>query len=155
MTEQEVMQFMEENGKYFPKDEEWTRLIVKSCLNAGGTQAQGIRNMKFKNPAIMQVVSIFFGWLGVDRLILGDFVFGLMKMFICCGVFGIGWLIDIVRIQKDTRYFNATKLLVYLYPGKINKPTFFNMLFSNKQNKENLINAVNSAKNFGNTFGPH
>lgn len=88
-------------------------------------------------------------------MILGDFVFGFMKMFVCCGVFGIGWLIDIVRIKKDTRYFNAAKLLVYFYPGKIKKPTFFNMFFSNKKNTENLINAINSAKDFRDTFYLH
>lgn len=133
MTEKEIIEFLKENQKYLPKDEEWRKMIVKACMSADSIQAENVKKMKFKNPAIMQAVSILLGWLGIDRLILGDFVFGFMKMFVCCGVFGIGWLIDIVRIKKDTRYFNAAKLLVYFYPGKIKKPTFFNMFFSSKK----------------------
>lgn len=155
MTENEIIEFFKENQKYLPKNEEWRKMIVKACMSADSIQAEEVKRMKFKNPAIMQVISIFLGWLGIDRLILGDFVFGFMKMFVCCGVFGIGWLIDIVRIKKDTRYFNAAKLLVYFYPGKIKKPTFFNMFFSNKKNIENLKNAINSANAFRDTFSPH
>ena len=155
MTENEIIEFFKENQKYLPKNEEWRKMIVKACMSADSIQAEEVKRMKFKNPAIMQVISIFLGWLGIDRLILGDFVFGFMKMFVCCGVFGIGWLIDIVRIKKDTRYFNAAKLLVYFYPGKIKKPTFFNMFFSNKKNIENLTNAINSANAFRDTFSPH
>lgn len=155
MTENEIIVFLKENNNYFPKDEEWRKMIVRACMSADSIQAEEVKKMKFKNPAIMQVVSIFLGWLGIDRLILGDYVFGFMKMFVCCGVFGIGWLIDIVRIKKDTRYFNAAKLLVYFYPGKIKKPTFFNMFFSNKKNTENLKNAINSAKELRDTFYIH
>lgn len=155
MTEKEIIEFLKENQKYLPKDEEWRKMIVKACMSADSIQAENVKKMKFKNPAIMQAVSILLGWLGIDRLILGDFVFGFMKMFVCCGVFGIGWLIDIVRIKKDTRYFNAAKLLVYFYPGKIKKPTFFNMFFSSKKNTENLINTINSAKGFRDTFDIH
>lgn len=155
MTEKEIIEFLKENQKYLPKDEKWRKMIVKACMSADSIQAENVKKMKFKNPAIMQAVSILLGWLGIDRLILGDFVFGFMKMFVCCGVFGIGWLIDIVRIKKDTRYFNAAKLLVYFYPGKIKKPTFFNMFFSSKKNTENLINAINSAKGFRDTFDLH
>ena len=155
MTETEIVEFLRENQKFLPKDEDWKKMIVRACMSADAAQAEKVKNMKFKNPAVMQVVSILFGWLGIDRLILGDYVFGFMKMFICCGVFGIGWLIDIVRIKKDTRYFNAAKLLVYFYPGKIKKPTFFNMFFSNKKNTENLANAIDSAGAFRNTFDLH
>ena len=59
MTENEIIEFLKENQKYLPKDEEWKKMIVKACMSADSMQAEEVKKMKFKNPAIMQVVSIF------------------------------------------------------------------------------------------------
>jgi hypothetical protein len=42
-------------------------------------------------------LSLFLGWLGVDRLYLGSAWLGLFKLFTCGGLF-IWWFIDIVLL---------------------------------------------------------
>ena len=58
-------------------------------------------------------MSIFFGWFGVDRFILGDFVLGIIKL-LTFGILGIFWIIDIFIISKRTKDLNYKILLKYI-----------------------------------------
>lgn len=49
------------------------------------------------NWIVCLVMSIFFGWIGVDRFILGHIWLGLLKL-ITGGGFGIWWLVDVILI---------------------------------------------------------
>jgi len=50
-----------------------------------------------KSWAVALVLSLLFGWLGVDRFYLGQIGLGIAK-FLTAGGFGIWWLIDVVLI---------------------------------------------------------
>lgn len=58
-------------------------------------------------------MSIFFGWFGVDRFILGDFVLGIIKL-LTFGILGIFWIIDIFMISKRTKDLNYKIVSKYI-----------------------------------------
>jgi TM2 domain-containing membrane protein YozV len=53
------------------------------------------------NWILILVMSIFFGWWGVDRFIMGKIGTGLLKL-VTIGGFGIWWIVDIILIA--TKY---------------------------------------------------
>ena len=54
-----------------------------------------ITSDKSKHKALM--FAIFGGWFGLHQYYVGKIIFGLIYTF-TFGLFGIGWIIDIVRI---------------------------------------------------------
>ena len=47
-----------------------------------------------KNSTTVLLLSIFIGYLGIDRIYVGDVGLGVLKMLTCGGI-GIWWLIDL------------------------------------------------------------
>ncbi len=59
-----------------------------------------------KNHGVAVVLSILFGWLGVDRMYLGQVGFGILKL-LTFGLLGVWWFIDIIMIAtKNVRGVN-------------------------------------------------
>jgi len=52
------------------------------------------------------LMSIFFGWLGVDRFMMGYIVLGLLKLFTLGGL-GIWWLIDLILVASKYKFKNV------------------------------------------------
>ena len=57
------------------------------------------------NWLLALLMSIFFGWIGVDRFIMGKIGTGLLKLF-TFGGFGIWWLVDIILIATKYEFKN-------------------------------------------------
>ena len=60
------------------------------------------------NWVLLLVMSIIFGWIGVDRFMMGKVGTGLLKL-ITLGGLGVWWLIDLILIAtkyefKDVKY---------------------------------------------------
>ena len=51
----------------------------------------------WKNKWISLLLCIFLGWLGIHRFYEGKVVTGILYLF-TLGFFGVGWIIDIIRI---------------------------------------------------------
>ena len=88
------------------------------CLNCGyafDEQFEDFRDIKqrinqqigiWKNTWIALFLCIFFGWLGVRRFSEGKVVTGVIYLF-TLGCFGIGWIIDIIRILRKSNPYQA------------------------------------------------
>lgn len=55
------------------------------------------------NWVVTLILSIFFGTLGVDRFMMGQVGWGILKL-ITWGGFGIWWLIDVILIATKHEY---------------------------------------------------
>ncbi len=60
---------------------------------------------QMKSPVVAIVLSLFFGWLGVDRFYIGKVGLGIGKL-LTGGGFLIWWLIDLFLIMGATRQRN-------------------------------------------------
>ncbi len=57
------------------------------------------------NWVVTLIMSIFFGWLGVDRFIMGHVGLGILKL-ITFGGCGIWWIVDIILIASKYDFKN-------------------------------------------------
>jgi TM2 domain-containing membrane protein YozV len=62
--------------------------------------------VKKVNWILTLVMSIFFGWWGVDRFIMGKVGTGILKL-VTFGGFGIWWLVDIILIATKHDFENV------------------------------------------------
>ena len=58
------------------------------------------------NWTLALVMSVVFGWLGVDRFIMGHVVLGILKL-ITFGGLGIWWLVDLIIISTKDKFRNV------------------------------------------------
>jgi TM2 domain-containing membrane protein YozV len=58
------------------------------------------------NWVVTLIMSIFFGFLGVDRFIMGHVGLGILKL-ITLGGCGIWWLVDVILIATKHEYRNV------------------------------------------------
>ena len=61
-----------------------------------------------KDRTLIFVVSLIFGYLGVDRFLVGDIAWGVLKLLTFGGC-GILWLIDLFLIWNRVDVFNRRK----------------------------------------------
>ncbi len=67
-----------------------------------------ITSTKLKNPVVLLVISLFLGFLGVDRFMLGNIGYGIVKILFCW--IGILTIVDWFLIMKKNKG-------VQLYPA--------------------------------------
>jgi TM2 domain-containing membrane protein YozV len=58
------------------------------------------------NWVLLLIMSIIFGWIGVDRFMMGKVGTGLLKLFTIGGL-GIWWLIDLILIATKYQFKNV------------------------------------------------
>jgi len=62
-------------------------------------------NAQARNPVVMFGFSVFLGYFGIDRFLLGQIILGILKL-ITFGGFGIWVLVDLFLIGGTTREKN-------------------------------------------------
>jgi hypothetical protein len=78
-------------------------LNQQNQTNSGQEFSNG-RKILVKNHTVALVLSILFGWAGVDRFYVGHVGLGLLKLF-TLSFYGIWWLIDIILFAtKNVKY---------------------------------------------------
>lgn len=82
-------------------------------------------SLRFINPASITVLSIFLGATGIDRFILGDVGWGILKFFTFGGL-GIFTIIDWFLISDRARKVNFSKMNELLEMVKSDVPLSLN-----------------------------
>ncbi|MDO4780374.1 MAG: TM2 domain-containing protein [Bacteroides sp.] len=108
MEESRVKSFLLKNFRYF--DHTVVESVRKNLLSANEVKWISVSHMKFKNPTVMLIVSIFLGVFGIDRFLVGDIMAGIIKL-ITGGGFGIWYVVDWFLIQGIARKKNYQKLM--------------------------------------------
>lgn len=73
-------------------------------------RVQLVTSLEYKKPMIMLLISIFLGYLGVDRFMLGQTMYGAIKLLTAGGC-GVWWLIDLFLIGDLTKKANYDKFI--------------------------------------------
>lgn len=112
MDTQRVDLFLMTNNKYFhsyqiPTIREW-------LLKTDDRQWSSLQTIQYREPTIVLILSLFFGYLAIDRFVIGDTGLGILKL-LTLGGFGIWILIDWFLIMSATRDKNFQKLQRGLY----------------------------------------
>jgi len=64
-----------------------------------------LQTLNYKNPTTILIISIFLGYLGIDRFMLGQTGLGILKLLTCGGA-GIWTIIDWFIITGKTKEHN-------------------------------------------------
>lgn len=100
-------QWLAINAKYFPAEQvQYIRQRIEALPEA---QVQLLYTLSFQDPTMMLVISLFVGYLGIDRFILGHVGLGVGKLLTVGGC-GIWTIVDWFLIMDATRQANAQKL---------------------------------------------
>lgn len=95
--------FVAQNGKLFENFQ--LQQITAQLQTIEDDKLMVINSASYKDPIMMQIVSLFFGGVGADRFMLGDTRIGVLKL-LTFGCFGILTIIDWFSVQKKTKEKN-------------------------------------------------
>lgn len=77
----------------------------------GNCEQSKLTNLTFKNPKVALILSIFLGFIGIDRLYQGGFKMFGCKLAMVILTFGTWWLADIYFSRHTVEEANYEKLL--------------------------------------------
>ena len=69
-----------------------------------------LQSLNYKNPTTVLILSIFLGYLGVDRFMLGQTGLGVLKLLTCGGL-GVWAIVDWFIISGKTKEINYQLLM--------------------------------------------
>ena len=111
MDMQRVDMYIMTNQKYFPTEK--LPFLRDRLLNCDYQRFMMATSMELKDPTTALILSIFLGYLGVDRFILGDVGIGVGKLLTCGGC-GIWQIVDWFLIQNRAKEVNFQKIMTML-----------------------------------------
>ena len=98
--------FIASMSEKFPSEK--LMLIRDQLSRLDDNKLSVIQSVDYKNPTTLLIVSIFLGYLGIDRFMLGQAGLGVGKLLTCGGL-GIWTLIDWFLIMGATKDINYQK----------------------------------------------
>lgn len=96
------------NQKYFPNDR--IPFIKNKLEELPQSKFNLLYAAEFKDPTTILLISIFLGYLGIDRFMIGDTGLGILKL-LTFGVCGIMTIIDWFLISDRTKEMNFSKFM--------------------------------------------
>lgn len=103
MDNKQIEVFLARESDNFSPDKVY--VMRKMLLEMDEDNFHVIQVLPYKNPILMLIISLFIGYLGVDRIILGDVGLGILKL-ITCGGLGIWAIVDWFLIMNVTKQKN-------------------------------------------------
>lgn len=103
--------FVMTNQKYLPAEK--IVFLKQKMMEIDETKFALASSVEFKDPTTLLLVSIFLGFLGVDRFMLGETGMGILKL-LTCGCCGILTIIDWFTVQKKAKELNFNNLMLVL-----------------------------------------
>lgn len=109
MDQQRVDMYLMANQKYFPAEK--MMLLKDKLMSLDEYRFNMLSSIEFKDPTTLLLISIFLGYLGIDRFMLGDTGMGILKLLTggCCGILTI---IDWFQISGKTKELNFNKVMM-------------------------------------------
>jgi TM2 domain-containing membrane protein YozV len=111
MDQDKVDMYIVANQKYFPPEK--MMYLKEKLLAADESKFMMINSISLKDPTVLLLISIFLGYLGIDRFFLGDIGMGVLKL-LTLGVCGILTIIDWFTIQNKAREKNFNDVMILL-----------------------------------------
>lgn len=111
MDQEKIDMFIMTNQKYFPPEK---IMYLKDKLRTIDEQKFSLlTTIEYKDPTTILLVSIFLGYLGIDRFMIGDTGMGILKLLTvgCCGILTI---IDWFTISKKTKDLNFNNVMALI-----------------------------------------
>ena len=115
-----------------------------------------INSIKLKSPLTGVILSVFLGWLGIDRFYSGNYLYGFIKLC-TCGLLGIGWFVDWFIIGNSVKTENYINLYSGLGYGSksTTRRTYYNGVtdaLKSKDGKKAIKDLVKSYKDLIDSF---
>ena len=111
MEKSKIDLYLTTNAKYFEPTA--IPIIRQKLESASDDTFLTLQATELKDPTSVLLVSIFLGYLGIDRFLIGDVGIGILKL-LTCGVCGILTIIDWFTISKKTKQLNMSKISMIL-----------------------------------------
>jgi TM2 domain-containing membrane protein YozV len=108
MDAKKVDLFLITNASKFPPEK--IHYLKKIMLEMDESKFDAIQFYTFKDPLLYLVISLFFGTLGIDRLMLGDIGLGVGKLLTLGGC-GIWAIIDWFLIMDAAKEKNFNEMM--------------------------------------------
>ena len=108
VNKEKVDMWLMTNKKHFPAEK---MLYLREKLYATTEKRFSMLSvMDLKDPTTILLLSIFVGYLGIDRFMLDDMGMGILKLltFGCCGILTI---IDLFSTHKKARELNFVSVM--------------------------------------------
>ena len=94
------------NQKHFPAER--IPYLKEKFYNMSESQFELVISTQLKDPVVLLVVSLLLGSFGVDRFMLGNIGYGILKLLLCWLL--ILTIVDWFLIMKKTREYNFQKI---------------------------------------------
>ncbi len=107
MKYEEVYDYVYSKISYFPKDS--IDDLMETLIDCDEEEFEKIRKTHLKNPTLIQIISVLLGMYGIDRFLIGDYAFGILKLLTGGGVLLL-WIGDMFNIRKSTQEYNYYKI---------------------------------------------
>ena len=95
------------NGKFLPPEK--IPFLRERLGRLPEDHFSSLYALQMQDPTVLLIVSIFIGYLGIDRFMLGEVGLGLLKLFTLGGC-GIWTIVDWFLIMGKTREANYQKV---------------------------------------------
>lgn len=99
--------YLTTNAKYF--NAEAVPLLRQKLEKADDDVLAALQAVPLKDPTTVLIVSILLGLFGIDRFMIGDIGYGILKLLTGGGC-GILFIVDWFLISKRTRDVNMSKI---------------------------------------------